>query len=65
MSDILKEINGWKASFVTYMTPAEADGYDMVKKCEAEIERLREALRLAKDDMLRAVDHIDGELKND
>ena len=28
-----------------------------------EIERLREALRLAKEDMLRAVDHIDDELE--
>ncbi len=46
MTDIRKEIRDWKASFVSPMTPAEADGYDMVVKCEKELRALIEEVQV-------------------
>ena len=54
MGDLVKRLHSEVGSF--------KDMIALHLEAKAEIERLHEALRLAKDDMLRAVDHIDGEL---
>ena len=67
MSDLVKrlrnlcnnvEMDKWKHAPDGNLTASNAL-IEVMGKAADEIERLHEALRLAKDDMLRAVDHID------